>query len=386
MKKIIAAAAGLMLAGSMAVTATAAEMDRPQLTIKGDARVRMHLQRDFINNKTGADIETNDYLSSRIRVTSKYKAKGGAYAIFRVRIADAKWDGGNQSLNYTESTNFRVDKAWIGVPVGPVTIEGGLTTRSTTSITSFDGRRDRLSFTYKNDGTNLKGFYDKNEEYFADTTDDEDMNTYGLELHQAVGKDWKIAAVAAYQDDETPADASGFIGSISGFGKVAGLGIEAEFMYVEEVGVAWGDTTSGADDDAMGGQLSLSGKAGDVALKGTFGFTEDGFKADQDFGYLMIGSYSPIVNISNIGNFGDTLFGGLTAGFKISDKTKVTGNLVYLDIDEAGSALEISGQIDYAVSEGARLSAGLGMVDLSADHGSDPDTAIGAFGEMAISF
>ncbi len=385
MKKIIAAAAGLMLAGTMAVTATATETERPQLTIKGDARTRLHLQRDFLNGK-----ETNDFISSRIRVTSKYKAKGGAYAIIRARFADATWDGTKSTGNQTEKTNFKIDKAWIGVPVGPVTIEGGYTPTTVTRFTHFDERDDRLSFTYKNEGTVLKGFYDKDMEFTGDATidydDDEDKNTYGLQLNQDLGEEWKLVALAAYQDDETPVDDGGFIASVSGFGKIAGLGAEIEVMFVED-GAMWGDTIA-AGDDAWGGQFSLSGKAGDVAMKGSLGFTDNGFKADQDFGYLMIGSYSPITNVTNIGQGGDTIWAGFTAGFKVSDKTKITGNLVYLDVDGSvyESFLEVSGQVTYSVSEGASLSAGLGLVETDTAANYDQDTAIGAFGTMDITF
>lgn len=384
MKKIIAAAAGLALAGTMAVTATAAEDVRPQLTIKGDARVRMALNRDQI---TGA--ETNDFLDSRVRVQSKYKAKGGAYAIVRIRMGDARWDGTRNTGDRGEGTNIRVDKAYVGVPVGPVTIEGGYTATSVTRFTHFDERDDRLSVTYKNEGTTLKAFYDKDAENSFDLVDDEDSNTYGLQLNQKLGSDWTLIALAAYADDETASDVSGFIGSISGMGKVGAVGIDADFMYVEEGGVRWGDTRSDADDDAFGGQVSVKTDIGAVALKGTLGFTDGGFRADRDWGYLMIGGYGPIMNISNIGNYGDTIFGAVTAGFKVSDKVKLTGNVVYMDIDAdvVESALEVSGQVAYAVSEGATLSAGLGLLDASADGGfSDPDTAFGAFGAMNIKF
>lgn len=384
MKKIIAAAAGLALAGTMAVTATAAEDVRPQLTIKGDARVRMGLNRDSLS---GA--ETNDFLDSRVRVQSKYKAKGGAYAIVRMRIGDARWDGTANTGDRGEGTNFRIDKAYVGVPVGPVTIEGGYTPTSVTRFTHFDQRDDRLSVTYKNEGTTLKAFYDKDHEYSADVIDDEDANTYGLQLNQKLGSDWTLVALAAYGDDETPADVSGFIGSISGMGKVGNIGIDADFMYVEEGGVSWGDTVSDADDDAFGGGVAVSTDLGAVALKGALGFTDGGFRVDRDWGYEMIGGWTPITNISNVGNGGDTIFAGLTAGFKVSDKTTITGNIVYLDIDADAleSALEVSGKVTYAVSEGASLTAGLGLLDGSASGGySDPDTAFGAYGSMDIKF
>ncbi len=410
MKKIIAAAAGLALAGTMAVTATAAEVERPQITVKGDARVRMIMTRDFIdlagiNSAINSGIipaesdifrEKDDFLNSRIRVTTKYKAKGGAYAIFRMRIADttlSEWNGGRNSLDYDDAKgrNFRVDKAWIGVPVGPVKIEGGLTPVSVTRFTHFDEREMRLAAIYQNDGTMLKASYDKNQEIFGDTevdfVDDDDKNTYSLQLNQDIGEDMKIIAFAAYQDDETDADTSGFIGSFGFFGDFGGVGVDAELIYMEDGGVHWGDTTTG-DDDALGGYATVHSKFGDVAVKGTLGFTKDGYVVDRDYGYLMLGSYSPI-SMGNIGlSYTDTIWGAAVVGFKVSDKVKLTGNFVYLDgeIDDTVdlTMIEVSGQVDYAVSEGARLSAGLGLVDTDFDIGDE--TSYGAFGEMAITF
>jgi len=392
MKKIIAAAVGLALVGTMAVTATAAEDEegvRPQLTLKGDARIRMGLNRDSI---FGA--ETNDFLDSRVRVQAKYKAKGGAYAIVRMRMGDGQWDGTANTGNYGEATNFKIDKAYLGLPIGPVEIVGGYMPVSVTTFTFFDQRADRLSVNYKNEGTTLSAFYDKNQErtgsYIVDYIDDEDQNTYGLQLDQKLGADWNLTALAAYADDETNADISGFIGSISGVGTAGPVGIEADFMYVEEGGVTWGDTTSNMDDDAFGGGLSVSTDMGAIALKGTVGFTDGGFKVDQDYGYIMIGGFEPINNITNIGNGGDTIFGAVTAGFKVSDNTTLTGYVVYLDIDDnpaLESALEVSGKVTYVVSEGASLTAGLGLLDASSGYPyDDPDTAFGAFGSMDIEF
>ncbi len=420
MKKIIAAAAGLMLVGTMGVTVNASETT-PVVSISGDARVRMIMKRDFWE-----DAEEADYINSRIRVTTKYQAKGGAYAIFRMRIADttlSAWDGTNNSTSPNQpgedrgweqtgsgaNNNFWIDRGYIGIPVGPVTIEGGAMHTYLTKFTDFDSRTTRLQAIYKNGDTDLRVYYQKMDEgdinLDISVDEDEDVNRYGVELRQKVGKDWKVVAHLGYEDDEADSADSGFLGSVSAFGKVAGLGIEAEIKFEEEGGVTMnaGGPGSQADDDALAGQVSVSGKAGDLSLKGTAAFFQNGAHADQDWGYQMLGSSSPITLTysglnssapgwaggSGVGGNEDSWLLGLTAGMKISDKTTLTGYLAYLDLDEdvdgAESALEISAKISYAVSQGATLSAGAGMVSIDTD---DPDVedAIGAFGEMSIKF
>ena len=84
MKKIIAASAGLLLAGSMVSAASAA------VTFTGDARERLTLQRDYDFND-----KTNDFNAGRVRLVVNADTKGGATASVRMRFADGVYDGTN---------------------------------------------------------------------------------------------------------------------------------------------------------------------------------------------------------------------------------------------------------------------------------------------------
>ena len=92
MKKVIAAAAGLMLVGTMVSSASAA------VTFSGDARVRAYYQTDYDFGRETDGVRENEKeqsWSSRVRVVVRAESKGGAYARARIRMADTTWDGTN---------------------------------------------------------------------------------------------------------------------------------------------------------------------------------------------------------------------------------------------------------------------------------------------------
>ena len=122
MKKVIAAAAGLMLVGTMVGSASAA------VTFSGDARVRAYYQTDYDFGRTAEGVRTNEKeqsWSSRVRVVVRAESKGGAYARARIRMADTTWDGTNQTRDRGAGTNSYVDYAYIGVPMGQFLFQGG---------------------------------------------------------------------------------------------------------------------------------------------------------------------------------------------------------------------------------------------------------------------
>ncbi len=123
MKKVIAAAAGLMLVGTMVGSASAA------VSFGGDARVRAFYQtnKDFgsttTDEETGAVSRVNEKdnkIQSRVRIQARATAAGGAYAVGRADYGNGTWDGGNSN-----TSNVSASKAYIGVPMGMALFEGG---------------------------------------------------------------------------------------------------------------------------------------------------------------------------------------------------------------------------------------------------------------------
>lgn len=368
MKKFIAAAAGLMLVGTMVSSACA------EVTFSGDARARMKMKRDF-----GFTASDDDSLDSRVRVKVTATSKGGAYAKARIRIGDAGWDGTAATGAGGESSNLRADYAYIGVPMGPVAVEAGYMPLSFTKFYLWDERVDALAAVYKNDSTKVVGVYAKVDEDPAGVAagDDDDVNMYAVLVNQKMG-DWSATAAIAYADNETAGGDGVFGGTVNLTGAVGGLTLIGEVAMNEGVGSA---------DDELGWYAAVAGSMDAISYLAVVGQTKDGFTPDHDFGGGQMIGGDGAIEVLQIGVLGDWTFGAVNVDYKVSEAVTLHGDVVYGDIDKVGSAISISGSVAYAVSEGATLTVGAGMVDPSLDAAGSPDeTAIGAFAALEIDY
>jgi hypothetical protein len=358
MKKVIAAAAGLMLVGTMVGSAAAA------VSFGGDARVRWFYE----ENATGQDIKDEKF-SSRVRVKVNADAKGGAYARARIRMTDTSWDGTRNTRDRGAGTNSYVDYAYIGVPMGPVTFEGGLMPVNLTKFTLWDARADQFIVKWANDMTNLEFWFQKNLEVetstdpaFNDLTDDNDINTYFGKWDQKFAGDWMTTFGIGYRQDDTPANVEGLLGTIQFSGPAGPVALEGALAYNES-------DLLGLEDDAWGGYLQGGMNFGATSVTLNGGFTQDGYLADDDFGFIMIGgasSITPAVS-SQVGLYGDWGWIGGIVGFKVSEDLSLKGVLVYADISDYGDLFEVSGSVKYAISDGATFSWDIGYLNNNAD-------------------
>lgn len=367
MKKVLVAAAGLMLAGTMVSTAMA------DVTFSGDARVRYYNQSDY-NAIGGA--ESSDFFNERVRLQWKATTKGGAYAIGRFRLADTKLDGTKltkaSGLNAdgegnASSNNLRVDKAYIGVPMGPVVFEGGLGYRSVTPFFYYDNSADFVQVKYAADNTNLVAFYDILDE---EDVSGNDSDRFGVVLNQKFGGGWGMTAGAMYVSDDSDAGEEGFAGTINVSGDV-GVGLEAEISFIES-------DLSGSTDDAMGGFIAATMPLGAASLTATAGFANDGFVVDDDFasGFVVYGDASQIGGQA-IGADGDTTFFSLAASFKASEKMTLGASVGYADTDDLDAIFDIGATAAYAVTDGATLKAIVGYADVDTPAEADADNPFG---------
>lgn len=366
MKKIIAAAAGLMLVGTVASAAVA---DEAGVSFQGDARARFYYQDDynFVDEK-------DTHWNSRVRLQWKAKTAGGAYAIGRFRLGDATWDGTQQTGAFGESSNLKVDKAYIGVPFGPVTVEAGMMYRTLTAFLEMDVLVDAVQAKYQADNTDLVAFYEKQDEV-NDTTDadgnvvaepdseDDDVDRYGARLIQKFEGGWSLTAAAVVVDDQQ-ADADGIAGTIGVNGAFGGVTVGAELAYKEA-------DLQGTVDDGLGGWASATMPLGAADVTVIAGFTADGFEADGDFGpFIMLSDASQIATGKKIGDGGDTFFAGVKPTFQASEKLTFGALLAYADIDsdvvgtDSVTAWEVGGTASYAVTDGASLNAVIGYLDV----------------------
>ncbi len=161
MKKVIAVAAGLMLTGALVTTASAA------VSFSGDARIRGYYETDYDFGRTVPVVEgqlvprtrTNEEdikANSRYRVKINADAAGGAYVRSRIKIGD-----GTHGAVPTSKTTVTTDYMYVGVPMGPVTIEGGRMPANLTTWFLWDRRYDMIIGKWANDMTGVQFWYHK---------------------------------------------------------------------------------------------------------------------------------------------------------------------------------------------------------------------------------
>lgn len=367
MKKVIAVAAGLMLTGALVTTASAA------VSFSGDARIRGYYETDYDFGRTVPLVEgqlfprirTNEEdikANSRYRVKINADAKGGAYVRSRIRIGNGTHDtaaGGK--------TDVDTDYMFVGMPIGAVTVEGGRMPANVTKWFLWDRRYDMIIGKWANEMTALEFWYVKNEET-SDPNNDDDITTYVGKLNQGFAGDWGLTVAAAYIDDQkTIEDRSGFVGTIGFNGPAGPVSLVGEFSYAES-------DVELTPDDGYGGYLEGGMDFGATSVTLLGGWAGQGFIADDDFGWIMLGGASSITpsGTSEFGAFAgvpvDTTFVGGTVGFKASEALSLTGILAYADFDDFGDGFEISGRAVYQVSDGANIQWDMGYLSWSMDN------------------
>ena len=375
---MIVAAAGLMLAGSMVSNASA----DAGVSFSGDARARGFYIQDYVYGELNKnnDFDTS-FWDSRVRLKFKGESKGGAYAVARVRLSEGTWDGTKQTRALGEGSNIYTDYAYIGAPMGPVTVEAGMMPFNVTTFSVYDVRVDGLHIKYAADTTTLVAFYHKVDEYdetavavvpdglnadgtaktktvSTDYLNDDDVDRYGVLLDQKFGGGWGlVGAVWMVNNDQGEGDGVAATAEVTG--TIGTVGVLAD--------VAWYEADyAGTPDDNLGLYAQVAAPMGAVTLAAGAGMTKDGFVADGDFGpFNMLSDVSNIASGIAIGTGGDTNFAALVPSMKVSEQLTLTGVVAYADIDNPTyeSALEVSGSAAFAVTDGATLTAGLGYLD-----------------------
>ena len=402
MKKIIAVTAGLLLAGSIVGSAQAA--DSPlNITFSGDARARFNYESNYLGLASGAPVlnavtlpvinaqgkrldvpakTSNDFWNSRIRLQFKIDTKGGAYAVGRFRIADGTWEGNNMGANSVSpggggttggsegyatnntKSNIWADIGYIGVPMGPIVVEGGLGYDDFTNDFFRAGTTDNYTFLrgkYANDQTTIYAFYEKlrvdpllggtstynstTGVFAVNATDNQnDIDQYGVNWTQKFNKDWSLNGTILYRDDQlTTQDYSGVAADVLVNGNLPnGIKLWVELAYkqsdYQRAGYAstnYSDTNtyqglnSGKDgwsnmsttgDDGYGGYIAAKFPLGaGFAISAMAGATFDGYTASPDFGGGKQADYAPFVMLSqpttkDLGFLGTGVLVGSAAG------------------------------------------------------------------------
>lgn len=468
MKKVLVAGAALMLVSGFAATASAADV-KPGVVITGDFRARFGYQSDeFMNagqfgNNPDRSSQTN--FDSRLRVNITGTAAGGTYAKARIRFegntGDIDADPG--AIEPTGNSNLWADMAYVGIPFSDMfTVELGryrstygplpATNNFFYDDVSLHGARGII----KIGDVEVNPFFEWMEEAQSTTLDatnnsadqrhDNDEMRMGVHAKAKINKDWTVGGMVGYQIDNrtqrntvlqnTTFDPNeGLFASVYTAGKAGAFGVTAEFAYTQaelnnfnswEVDQSAGDLATpasspndriGSKDNGFGGYVFPTFTIDKLTLGVNMGFTEGGFQPDRAFGFVMIGTAdNSRISTVRIGDAGDWLWGGLVASYAINDALKVTGNLVFADINawttkgpngdgpntvagnpSGNSALgllggdatmwELSGVLQYTISKGTDLFVSAGYLKPDFDNALlKEDAAFGALTRLEIKF
>lgn len=371
MKKVIAVAAGLMLTGALVTTASAA------VSFSGDARLRGYYETDYDFGVQPRSNEKKVFANSRYRVKVDADAAGGAYVRSRIKIGD-----GTLGSVPSAKTDVVTDYMYLGVPMGPVTLEGGRMPANLTTFFLWDARYDMIIGKWSNDMTSAQVWYRKAVES-GDLIDDNDVTGYYAYLNQKFAGDWGLTLAGAYiEDDVSIDDMSGFTGTVEVGGPAGPIALTAAFAFQEA------DLT-GSDDDGYGGYIEGGMDFGATSVALNAGWAQDGYAADDDFGFIMMGgasSITPAGPFERLGGGGDTTWFGGKVGFKASEALSLTGILAYGTIDEVGDAFEISGRAKYVISDGATVQWDIGYLNWSSDTSDDEESPFGTALTFEVSF
>ncbi|WP_417912444.1 hypothetical protein, partial [Candidatus Electronema sp. TJ] len=380
MKKVLVAGAALMLACSAAEAG---------VNISGDARVSYIGKQDYLRTATSAN-GYDDFLESRVGLNFEGKAAADKVTANARLYFDGYGFEDDAPWNGEERTELSVDYAYLTVPMGDWTIKAGRVNSDYSKFFSWNIRPTRLIATYKQGNLSVTPFVGVRAEASTDKDvwNDNDYMEYGLVIKTKLPSAWNLAGYVRYDDDQREENSS-WVGLTASGTDAAGKlitatipvlvtgphkdksgviadvflnndGANCDFGFHAELAYKAADV-QGTKDDGMGGYVMLSKKMSDRFTPAVLaGMTKDGFVADNDFGFIMVGGELS-TQVMRVGQGGDLLFGALVANYAASDRLTLTGNLLYADFDndDAGTldnAIEISGVAAYALNESTTLS------------------------------
>jgi hypothetical protein len=369
MKKFIAAAAGLMLAGTMVSTACAA------VEVNGDARLRYYYQDNYVHL---ADSDDN-HASTRVRVAFKGTTESGAYAKARVKFnADP--------LSGEENNALKMDYGFISVPVGAVTVQAGNIPTHITAMINNDTDHDAIQAVYADDMNNFVFMYSFDGDDI-DGIEGNDSDSFSYIGRYELTNDMINVVVAAVYADPADGDSGGTY-TVRLAQDLGAVSYSVDYAFVES-------SITGTDSDGHMGYATVgvpTGEAGSLTF--VAGMTVDGATMDVPVGFTMIagdktitpgvtsqvGVLQDIVATTTTDDDGvttttysdmlvDTWFAGIVASYAVSEKSSLTMTAAYADMDQTDgdfstSAFEVGANYAYTIAEGVSCFVELGFMDV----------------------
>ncbi|MBV5316362.1 MAG: hypothetical protein JZU50_01000 [Desulfobulbaceae bacterium] len=440
MKKVLVAGAALMLAGGIYASAASAAAVEPGVKVTGDARARIYTKSAEYYNNYGniADPSTGHYsdsneMDSRVRFNIKGTAAGGAYAFVRIRAMEnlmGDMDRDTTETNNLTQNNLWADQAFMGIPfTDAFTVELGKFRSTygplgaTNNFFYDDVNMAGGRATFKTGNLEINPFIVWMDEakntntgvtYLPPTVPDQngdnDEMRYAAHLKYQVSKAWTLGGMLGYQADDRREWAvvnnnypAGVTQNSGGFGSIYVNGKSGQIGVVGELGVNAADLNGfntwyedangdridsvGSNDTGFGGYIMPSYTIDKLTLALNGGFTDGGFLPDRAYGFVMVGGLdNSVIVAQQIGAGDDWLWLGLCPSYQFNESLKLTGNIVYADVDpwtSAGdgpgfsggtnlaaleSAMELSAVLQYTISKGMNLYLSAGYLDPSFEY------------------
>jgi len=427
MRKIIVATTGLMLVGALSAgvvsTASAATIN-----FSGDARARFYYQDNYGSpltlgaNGVNRPDTSQTFWQSRVRLVFKIETKGGAYAVGRFRLLDsypkgwdngaggaAGWSANGATANDSTSpstASIRADIGYVGLPLGPVTIEAGTGVNTMDEFFRADNFYNFIRGKYTGGNTTVQLFMEKFSEYQQtgtvtsidaktglavsktiiddNYTSDDDVNHYGLRLIQKFNNSWQLDTTLFVLDNQQNNDGNtgfGWTGVVTG--KINDVSVIVGGAYKSSDYMKY---EGSLDDNGYGIYAGVNVPIGIASVSAVVGGTFNGYLASGDFGGDGQEPYVPFIMLSNASSTevigmlntgirlgsatGDAWFVNVAPSVKISDKLTLTGECTYAQVDvnmknkSNLSLWEVGGIASYAVTDGAKISALLGYLNI----------------------
>ena len=361
MKKVICAVAAFAMIGGVATVASA------EIGLSGDARARLIY-------KDNGVVDSYSKWDSRVRVKFQAKTESGVYAKARLRFLDGNFDGsGLYQTDGKGDGNLWTDYAFLGFKTGALDVSAGRQPTNFSKWFNWDQRADRFKVMYKAGAITLGYTYDQLRET---TSDRDDKYVNGIIYKQKFSDSMSAKVRAVYVTDDMNDNRDGIKATAN-----LGMDFGGNTITVEQAW--WEGDVIGGTSDAWGGYASWSANFGSVTPTVMAGYTIDGYKADDDFGWIMIGAAWGITEIDQVGQGGDTIFVGATADMAVSEQLTLQGNVVYMDVDTAldDYVLQISGLASYEVVKCADVSFKLGFLDYA-----DSNTVLNGVVRLDVSY
>lgn len=434
MKKILTASAALLIAAGAFATAQAA--DEPGFKVTGNSRLRVVYRDDFDFGKSPNKAEK--YMDSRVRLNLKGTAASGAFVSSRLRLMEGKveYNGPDGTGSSFKAGNVWSDWAYFGIPFSDsFTMEAGKYRWNSWGHDFFiaDQPGTGVRGIIKAGDWKITPFVEVISEGTArgsktlDYIEDNDAIRYGVSVESKFSDNWKGGIMVAYQSDDRTMSIpgededggeimehfskhDGWLGSLYFTGNMGAFGLKGEFSYHDGslrrfnqryddnhydgncIGI--GGSNGDEDDESFGGFIQPSYTIDALTLSLNLGFTTGNFGANKTYGFVMIGG-DHSMSVLRLGDYGDWLWGGFIADYKISDSLKLTGNVIYVDVNGYSNKgdtslerlIEVSGAITYTITKGAVFTLFAGaLIPSFEDPTRDDDPAVGSYGRFVVSF